>query len=79
DLVVVAINVREDLETVIPFVQEFGMSMPVAMDTEGALQQRYSVNGMPTSVFIDRDGNVAGIWTGLITRERLEQMLAFIL
>ena len=79
DLVVVAINVREELETVIPFVQEFGMSMPVAMDTEGALQQRYSVNGMPTSVFIDRDGNVAGIWTGLITKERLEQMLAFIL
>lgn len=79
DLVIIAVNVEEGITTVRPFADEFRMSMPIAMDANGALQDLYQVNAMPTSFFIDRDGNIAAIWRGLLAGDMLEDMLAQIL
>jgi thiol-disulfide isomerase/thioredoxin len=72
DLVVIAVNVQEDLDSVRAFAEEFGMRMPVARDTEGRLRDLFQVRGMPTSIFIDRDGDISSIWAGLLNAERLE-------
>jgi len=37
------------------------------------------VRGLPTTVFIDRDGRIAARHAGLLTRELLDQYLAKIL
>jgi thiol-disulfide isomerase/thioredoxin len=79
ELVVLAINSEEEMELIRPFAEEFGMELPVVRDEEGELHYRYAVFGMPTSVFIDRDGNIAASWTGLLTPALLEEMLAKIL
>ncbi len=79
ELVVLAVNVQEDLKTVEPFVNDFGISMPVLMDGEGKLRNAYGVSGMPTSVFIDQEGNVSAIWSGLLNAEKLNELLNEIL
>ena len=79
DLVVLAINVQEDLDRVQTFVEEFQMSIPVPLDKRGDVRDLYQVRGMPTSVFIDRDGTVASTWAGLLTPDKLAELLNQIL
>ena len=75
ELVVVAINVREELSLVQAFAADFQMTMPVALDLAGEISDLYEVRGMPTSYFVGRDGQIAGVWTGLLTPDRLKEML----
>ena len=79
ELVVLAVNVQEDMKIVEPFVNDFGISMPVLMDGEGKLRNAYGVSGMPTSVFVDQEGNVSAIWSGLLNAEKLNDLLNEIL
>jgi len=79
ELVVLAINTQEELKQVEPFTEEFNMGMPVLLDTSGEIRDLYQVRGMPTTIFIDRDGNVAQQWSGLLTDEMLTELLDEIL
>lgn len=76
DLVLLAVNVQETLDAVAPFADDFAMTIPVVLDSEGRLKERYAVRGMPTTYFIDREGAIAGIYSGPLTppalRERLD-------
>lgn len=75
ELVVVAINVREELSLVQAFAADMQMTMPVALDQDGAISDLYEVRGMPTSYFVGRDGQIAAVWTGLMTPDKLAEML----
>jgi thiol-disulfide isomerase/thioredoxin len=79
DLVVIAVNVQEDLDKVKSFADEFGMAMPVALDADGEMRKLYEVRGMPTSIFVDRDGRISARWDGLLTADLLGDLLAEIL
>ena len=79
DLIVLAVNVQEDLEAVQKFAEEFEMLLPVPLDKKGDVRNLYQVRGMPTSVFIDRDGNIAATWAGLLTPDKLSELVAKIL
>lgn len=76
DLVVLAINVQESMEQLQPFAEEFQMTLPVVRDTDGALRNLYEVRGMPTSVFIDRNGKIFTIWPGILTADLLQEIIA---
>ncbi|MCL4863724.1 MAG: TlpA family protein disulfide reductase [Caldilineaceae bacterium] len=75
DLVVLAINVQETMAHVQPFVEEFHMIMPVALDANAELRNLYQVRGMPSSVFIDRSGNISTIWSGILDGVLLQQLI----
>lgn len=75
DLVVLAVNVQETPEQIQPFAEDFQMMLPVVRDTDGALRNLYEVRGMPTSVFIDREGKIFTIWTGILTSKLLQDLL----
>ena len=47
DLVILVVNVQESLEQVEPFAQEFDMTMPVVLDPDGDIRERYGVRGRP--------------------------------
>jgi thiol-disulfide isomerase/thioredoxin len=79
DLVVLSVNVQEELKVVGPFVDDFGITMPVIRDVDGDLRDAYRVSGMPTSIFIDRNGNISKIWTGLLDSATLDRLLDEIL
>lgn len=79
DLIVIAVNVQEDLADITPFAEDFQMNMPIVRDVEGELRRRYDLLGMPTSIFIDRDGNVSAVWPGILTPSQIREFLAEIL
>ena len=79
DLIVLAINVEEDAAIVQPFLEEFEMTMAVGLDSSSDLFVTYQLRGLPASVFIQRDGLISSVWNGLLTAQKLEELLAPIL
>jgi peroxiredoxin len=63
-LVVVALNVQEDEESVRRFAREFGLPFPVALDKSGDVTGAYRLLGLPTTFFIDRQGVVRSVFRG---------------
>lgn len=51
-------------------------SEDVQLDDTLEVLRRYRVRGMPTSIFIDASGVVQGVWVGLITPDRVAELLA---
>jgi len=64
DLVVLAVNAREEVDKVKKFMQDNSYSFRVVLDTNGEVLNRYKVQGIPTFVLIDRGGKVAWVQVG---------------
>lgn len=79
DVIIIAVNEMEALKQLQPFVEEFEMERIVARDIDGKSSKRFGVQGLPTSIFIDRDGKIAAIWQGYLSAEMLDELLAKIL
>ena len=79
DLLVIAINVQEEENTVAAFAQDFKMNMPVVLDVDAKIRDLYQVRGMPTSAFIDRNGNIAVYHEGVMSPSKLQDLLQPIL
>lgn len=76
ELVVLAVNVQEDVATVTPFAEAFDMTMPVPMDVEGNVQRAFAVRGLPTTLFVNSDGTIAGRVDGILTPTLLAEQVA---
>jgi len=75
EVVVVGVNAEESADEAAAFVNSHQMTFPVVLDARGDIQRLYNVRGLPTTVFIDRTGRVAGVWTGLLPQPQLEQVV----
>ena len=60
----VGVDQAEEADVVQSFVDEFGLTFPIPMDSDGAVGQRYNVRGLPTNFFIDSNGLIRNIWSG---------------
>jgi hypothetical protein len=81
-LLAVAIDEREDPGSgMVPkdFFAEQGFSYTGAYDETGAGSQMYGVQAIPTTIFIDRNGDVVHEQKGMMSREDFEKYLAEIL
>lgn len=76
ELVVLGINAQESGEQARKFVDQYQMTFPVVLDSRGEIQQLYQVRGLPTTVFIDRQGRIAARHAGLLTSQVLDRYLA---
>ena len=54
----IGINLREDTEAVTAFGREFGIPFPLLLDGDGKVQKLFGVRGHPSTVLIDRKGQV---------------------
>jgi thiol-disulfide isomerase/thioredoxin len=79
DLIVLAVNVQEELEPIEAFAADFQMNMPIVRDREGDLRRIYELQGMPTSIFLDRAGNITAVWPGVLTPSQIREFLDDIL
>jgi peroxiredoxin len=62
------------------FVSEFKITFPVLLDKEGSVAEKmYQIPGIPTSVFINRDGTIERIQVGVMTSRQIKQYIAEIL
>ena len=71
DFVVLAVNIDESKNTVQSFVDEYQLDFPVLLDQGGKVTDAYRVRGFPTSIFIDRDGNIRYQHIGALSEESL--------
>ena len=63
-LEIIAVNVQESESIIRPFVEDFGIDFPVALDRRGAVSDEYRIIGLPTTYFIDREGVVRDVFQG---------------
>jgi len=61
---ILAVNVDDEAEKANVLLQDIEVSFPVLYDTSGEVSELYDVSAMPTTVLIDRDGNVRVIHPG---------------
>jgi thiol-disulfide isomerase/thioredoxin len=57
-LEIVAVNLQEDRSSVEQFVDEYGLSFPVLLDTTGRIGATYGARSIPTTYIVDREGLV---------------------
>lgn len=69
----------ETVEGVTAFVQEEGYSFPVYFDVDLSAMMAYNVLSIPTSVFIDAEGNIAGTRVGSLSAKDLQAQIERIL
>jgi cytochrome c biogenesis protein CcmG, thiol:disulfide interchange protein DsbE len=81
-LIVLAINMtyQDDPGRVPSFVEEYGLTFPILMDTQGTVGTDYQLRSLPSSYFIDREGIIKEVVIGgpmseALLRTRVEQIL----
>jgi len=50
------VDLQEDAATINPFRQELGLRLPVLLDQDGDVTQRYGVRALPATFLIDQNG-----------------------
>lgn len=57
------------------FIEEHGITYPVLMDTEGKMFSSYAIMSFPTTFMIDKDGNVFGYVSGMLTADMMKSIV----
>ena len=57
------------------FIDEHGITYPVLMDTEGKLFSSYAIRSFPTTFMIDKDGNIFGYVSGMLTADMMNSIV----
>lgn len=73
-LVIIGVNSTsaDDADAVPGFLDEFGVTFPIALDTSGDVVDEYGVRGLPTTVFINSDGIINEVFTGPLNKAYIE-------
>jgi peroxiredoxin len=61
---VLGVNVEEDSGKARKLLQEIPVSFPVLLDNESVVSKQYDVVAMPSTVLVDRDGNMRYLHRG---------------
>ena len=76
-LVLLALNQEESAEDVANFFEELGLTFTAVLDTEGTVSELYGVaNIMPTTFFINAQGEVTAIHRGPMVQSQIDGYLA---
>lgn len=76
---VLAVNVREDADSVRRFADELQLDLPLLVDPDGETYKAFRVYGLPTNFLIDREGIIREVRLGVVTRRFLEARLPALL
>lgn len=58
DLIILAVNLGEDKATVQDFMKKNSYTFPVVLDLDSTTAEKYNVSAIPTTYFIDKEGNI---------------------
>ena len=78
-VVVLGVNVTDNSDTILAFVSEHGLTFPVLRDPRQEAMKAKNVRVLPTTFFIDRQGQIQerklGAMTESFLREQVESLL----
>lgn len=66
---------EDSLSDVKKFINQYGIKYTVLLDTAGKVAKQYGIVGIPTSVFVNREGTITAIYMGAIPSNVLSQDL----
>jgi thiol-disulfide isomerase/thioredoxin len=74
---VIGVNVEEDINGAKGFLKNFPVDFPVLLDNTNKVSKQYEVIAMPTTVVVDRDGNMRYLHQGYKSgdEEKYRQMV----
>ncbi|MBM7869138.1 thiol-disulfide isomerase/thioredoxin [Clostridium pascui] len=75
DLVILAVNLDEEKDTVQKFINSNKYNFPVLLDTGNIVAGKYEVVSIPTSFFIDEEGNIVDKHIGAMTIEDMKNYI----
>ena len=75
DLVILAVDIGEDKDSVKSFIEENNFSFKVLLDSEQSIAEKYKITAIPVSVFIDKEGNVIAKKVGAMTESEMESYI----
>ena len=61
---VLGVNVEEQSEAALGFINDYPVDFPVLLDNKNKVSKLYNVVAMPTTVVVDRDGNMRFLHKG---------------
>ena len=67
------VHVGADMESGKEKVTDGGYTFPVVFDKDSTASTIYGVSAFPTSFFIDKEGNLAAYYVGMMDRDLLQQ------
>lgn len=77
DLLILAINVGETKEKVQGFVDENNLDLTVVLDEDMKVNNTYGVRSYPTTIAVNKKGEVIGGYVGMLTYAQMEQIYEF--
>ncbi len=75
DFTVLAINNREQVEDVVGFREELGLTFPLALDEDGAIQDQYAIFSYPSTFVLNPDGVIVTRHFGALTSEQISELI----
>ncbi|VAW43389.1 hypothetical protein MNBD_CHLOROFLEXI01-5334 [hydrothermal vent metagenome] len=75
----IGINQGEDSQTITEFGNEFGVTYPLLVDQDNAVNRLYEVRSLPTTLFIDQNGIVREVVIGIISEAVLQDRIGSLL
>ncbi len=67
----VGVAIQDKPESARAFLKELGVTYPAGLDEGSEISWRYQLAGLPTTVFITREGKVSRYWTGALSERQL--------
>ena len=64
DFTILGVNVEQDSESAKSLLKDVSVSFPVLFDNDNKVSKMYDVKGMPSTVLVDRDGNIRYVHMG---------------
>jgi len=78
-IVFLGINFQESRKDASRFLQQYGITYPAALDTDGSIANKYNVTSLPQTIFIDQNGIITSREPQELTAKELSQNLQSIL
>ena len=72
---IIGINVGDSGEEASELVDQLGLDFPQLLDPRAAIQRELRTTGMPVTIVVDADGQVAAIHNGELTRPELLELI----
>lgn len=69
------VAMQDTPEAALEVVEETGVTYDLARDPDGQLFAAFTLGGMPSTVYVDADGQVVDRHTGSLTRSQLESQI----
>ncbi|MCB2296505.1 TlpA disulfide reductase family protein [Clostridium tagluense] len=76
DLVILSVNIGEDKATAKSFIDNNKYNFTVLVDSNQNVAAQYNISALPTSFFIDKEGNIVSTIKGGMTLEQMKNNIS---